>query len=102
MSEDSDLSISCNTNSPDLTMWMVLMEDASTLTDRSSCGDDVVDEDYEGGDLERWSDGALTLRSKGVENILEPIGPVLYLDLTGGSARFGEKWRIGEIERLSD
>jgi hypothetical protein len=46
--EDSDLSISCNTNSSNLTVWIVVVKDASTLTDGGPRGDDVVDKDYEG------------------------------------------------------
>jgi hypothetical protein len=67
---------------------MVFMKNTSTFVHGSSCGDDIVDEDDGEGYLERWSDGALTLRSKRVENILEPIGPVLYLDLASSSAWF--------------
>lgn len=39
----SDLAISWDTNSSDLGVWVVIMEDASTLIDGCSGGDDIVD-----------------------------------------------------------
>jgi hypothetical protein len=78
---------------------MIFVDDASTLIDCCSCGDNVV---YKNNYL--FSRIILkTLRTtERIDDICEPIGSVLYFDLTSGSARFGEKWNIWKIERGSD